>query len=211
VEASDREKTWQVSENLPEKLTFQMVNAGGGDPFTATLYVMNSGYYLYMGITINDDELSTHGNFLPYGDMLRIDFDNDHSDTLLAVGDDVFYVYADSPRFEDMYILGNPAPASTGLDSEYGGTMDGVGAASRVGELNHFELRYPLCSGDELDFCLHPADIVGFRLNYMDAQADGSTGSSQFYPAFNDTAIADIVVGTCSAVDLFTYLPYLQK
>ena len=41
---------------------------GAQIPFTATLYVMNSGYYLYMGITINDDEFTTSGTWLPKGD-----------------------------------------------------------------------------------------------------------------------------------------------
>jgi hypothetical protein len=195
--------------------TFQMVNPGGGDSFTATLYVMNSGYYLYMGITINDDEFSTHGDYLPYGDMLRIDFDNDHGGILFAVGDDVLYGYAGSHQFDDMFILGDPQPTYSIYDTDYGGEVNGLGAAKRVGSLNHFELRHPLCSGDELDFCLAPSGSslgdVGFRLEYMDAQADGSTGSAQFYPAFSDTAIADIALGTCSAVDLFIYLPLLQK
>ena len=191
--------------------TFQMVNAGGGQPFTTTLYVMNSGYYLYMGITINDDEFSTRGIYLPQGEMIRIDFDNDHGGVLFTLDDDLLYLFAGSPQFGDWFVLGIPDPSYPGLDTEYGGTADGLGTGSRVGELNHFELRHPLCSGDGKDFCLHPADIVGFRLEYMDAEADGSTGSAQFYPAFSDTAIADIVIGGCSAVDLFTYLPYLNK
>jgi len=189
--------------------TFQMVSPGGADPFTATLYVMNNGYYLYLGITINDDEFSTVGTWLPRGDHFRIDFDNDHSGSLFALGDDVLNIYAGSPQFGDDYI--DSLPRSSRSDVEGGGTSDGVGAASRVGGLNHFELRHPLCSGDSLDFCLHPTDTVGFRLEYLDAEADGSYGGSQFFPDFSNTSEADIVIGQCSIPNLFIYLPLIQK
>lgn len=188
--------------------TFQMVPPGSAVPFTATLYVMNSGYYLYMGITINDDEFSSSGQWLPRGDSFRIDFDNDHSGLLFTVGDDNISITAGMPQFGDNFLSVGTTASS---DTSHGGTTDGNGAASRVGSLNHFELRHPLCSGDELDFCLHPADIVGFRLEYLDAQGDGSFGGSQLYPGRLNTSIADIVIGSCSAADLFTYLPFLNK
>jgi hypothetical protein len=188
--------------------TFQMVSPGGADPFTATLYVMNSGHFLYLGITINDDEFSTVGEFLPQGDGFRIDFDNDHSGTLFALGDDVLSLAAGLPQFADSYIY---AATSAQPDIAGGGTSDGTGAASRVGDLNHFELRHPLCSGDSLDFCLHPGDTVGFRLEYLDAQANGSFGSSQYFPGVNATSEADIVIGPCSIPDFFINLPLITK
>ena len=190
--------------------TFQMYSPGAADPFTATLHVMNSGHYLYLGITINDDEFSTVGTFLPQGDGFRIDFDHDHSGSLFALGDDVLDVSAGAPQFEDAYIY-NAQTRSARSDVDGGGTSDGVGAASRVGGLNHFELRHPLCSGDSLDFCLHPATTVGFRLEYLDAQADGSFGSSQLFPGPSSTSEADIVIGQCSVADLLTYLPLIVK
>jgi hypothetical protein len=188
--------------------TFQMVSPGGADPFTATLYVMNSGHFLYMGITINDDEFSTVGEFLPQGDGFRIDFDNDHSGTLFTLGDDVLSIVAGLPQFADNYIY---AATSAQADTAGGGTSDGAGAASRVGELNHFELRHPLCSGDSLDFCLHPGDTVGFRLEYLDAQANGSFGSSQYFPSVTATSEADIVIGQCSIPDFFIQLPLISR
>jgi hypothetical protein len=190
--------------------TFQMYSPSTADPFTASLYVMNSGYYLYLGITINDDEFSTLGEYLPHGDSFRIDFDNDHSGSLFALEDDVLSISAGSPQFRDRYIY-NPPASSTRSDVDGGGTLDGVGAASRVGDLNHFELRHPLCSGDSLDFCLHPADTVGFRLEYLDAEADGSFGGSQFFPGLGNTSEADIAIGQCSILDLFVYLPLIKK
>lgn len=189
--------------------TFQMVRPGGGVPFTATLYVMNSGYYLYLGITINDDEFSTWGQYLPQGDGFRIDFDNDHSGSLFALGDDALTIGAAPPQFGDNYIYS--LPSSIRLDIQGGGTLDGNGAASRVGDLNHFELRHPLCSGDSLDFCLHPTDTVGFRLEYLDAEANGSFGGNHFFPGSSSTSEADIVVGQCSIPDFFVYLPLVMK
>ena len=92
-----------------------------------------------------------------------------------------------------------------------GGVSNGSGAAGRIGNLNHFELRHPLCSGDTLDFCLHPGDVIGFRLEYLDAQGDGSFGSSQLFPGGGATSEADIVIGACSSPDFFIYLPFLRK
>jgi hypothetical protein len=190
--------------------TFQMVSPGGADPFTATLYVMDDGYDLFVGITINDDEFSTIGTWLPQGDGFRIDFDNDHSGSLFALGDDVLAIAAGSPQFDDAYIY-NEATKSATSDVDGGGTADGVGAASRVAGLNHFELRHPLCSGDSLDFCLHPGDTVGFRLEYLDAEADGSFGGNQLFPGSGDTSEADIVIAQCSVPNWFIYLPLIKK
>jgi hypothetical protein len=193
------------------KKTFQMFSPSAAEPFTATLYVMNGAHYLYLGITINDDELSTVGEFLPDGDGFRIDFDNDHGGTLFELGDDVLGIHAGFPQFTDAYLF-VPATQSARSDIESGGTSDGAGAANRAGGLNHFELRHPLCSGDSLDFCLHPTDTVGFRLEYLDAQANGSFGGSQLFPGSGNTDEADIVIGQCSSIrDWFFYLPLIRK
>ncbi len=188
--------------------TFPMYSPSSAEPFTATLHVVNDGDYLYMGITINDDEFSTSGQFLPQGDGFRIDFDNDHSGSLFAQGDDVLSIGAGPPQFADSYITTDTSSSS---DALHGGTTDGSGAASRVGNLNHFELKHPLCSGDSLDFCLHPGDTVGFRLEYLDAEANGSFGGSQLYPGSGATAEADIVIGTCFTFDWSVFLPLIRK
>lgn len=191
--------------------TFLMQGSGATKPFTTTLRVMNSAGYLYLGITIADNEFSTVGEFLPRGDEFRIDFDNDHSGSLFTLADDVLFVSAGSPQFIDGYISGAPSPASAPADVDGGGTNDGAGAASRVGNLNHFELRHPLSSGDTRDFALQAGDTVGFRLEYLDAEANGSFGGSRFYPGFDTTSVADIVIGTCSTSEPSTYLPLIQK
>ena len=182
--------------------TFTMV-PGTGEPFTATLHVMNGSANLYIGITIDDDEFSTQAQYLPQGDAFRIDFDNDRSGSIYGPSEDVLSIAAGMPQFKDSYLVQN---TSTREDVRGGGTTDGSGAASRVGELNHFELRQPICSGDTLDFCLQPGDVVGFRLEYLDAQGL-EWGGSIFYPGTTDTSIADIVIGTCSEQDWFSFLP----
>jgi hypothetical protein len=190
--------------------TFQMIRPGGADQFTASLYAMNSGNYLYLGITISDDEFSTHGLYLPLGDGFRIDFDNDHDGSLYALNDDVLVISAGSPQFHDNYVY-VPVNGSATSDIEGGGTSDGSGAASRVNGLNHFELRHPLCSGDSLDFCLHANDTVGFRMEYLDAQANGDFGGTQFYPGSSINSEADIVIGDCSVADMIIYLPLAAR
>ena len=190
--------------------SFTMVSPGGAPPFSATLYVMNSANNLYLGITINDDEFSTYAEFLQGGDGFRIDFDNDNSGTLFTLNDDALVIAAAAPHFYDDYLY-NPAGPSITSDTDGGGTLDGVGSASRLGDLNHFELKHPLCSGDALDFCLQPGDTVGFRLEYLDAQANGTFGSSQFFPGTSDTSEADILIAQCSISELVLHLPLLLR
>jgi len=193
-------------------LTFQMVVPGTGTPFTGTLRVMNGAYYLYYAFTVNDDEFSQQGQYLPRGDGVVLVFDNDHSGTLFQPGDDVLTINAGVPQFEDRYIVGTPVPGSNHNDTLGGGTTDGEGAAQRVHDLNHFEAKHPLCSGDPLDFCLHPGDTVGFRVEYLDAEGDGSFGGSQLFPGSSDTSEADIIIGDCSTIrDVFTFLPLVRK
>jgi hypothetical protein len=176
----------------------------------ATLRVMNSKNYLYLGITINDDEFTTYAETLPWGDGFRIDFDNDNSGSLYALGDDVLLINAGLPQFHDYHIY-NTDVGSSRADTSAGGTSDGVGFSSRQGNLNHFELRHPICSGDTLDFCLSPGDTVGFRLRYLDAKADGTIGGSYFYPGSSNTSLAYIVIGSCTIDDFFIYLPLVNK
>lgn len=187
--------------------TIQLQSGSVPDNFTATLRVMNTANNLYLGLTIDDDEFTTQAQYLTNGDGFRIDFDNDHGPALFTVDDDVLSIYAGGAQFFDSYIDGDPAPSSADEDVAGGGTTDGDGAASRVGDLNHFEVKHPLCSGDDKDFCLSPASFVGFRLEYFDAQGDGSFGGSFRYPGTSDTDQADIEISNCSIPDLYFYLP----
>ncbi len=179
---------------------------GTATPLTATLHVMNDSNNLYIGITINDDEFSSVGENLIGGDGFRIDFDNDHGGSLFEPGDDVLSVLAGYPNFEDNYIVVETSAAG---DLEGGGTSDGTGSASRVGGLNHFETKHPLCSGDSRDFCLQAGDVIGFRLEYLDAEQNGAFGGSLLFPGSTVTSIADIIIGDCPRPNVSIFLPLL--
>jgi len=191
-------------------LTVQLITNAPVAPFTTTLHVMNSANYLYMGFTINDDEFSPLGKYLPEGDAFIIIFDDDLSGSLHELENNVLALAAGDPQFEDRYMYN--LTGSNQADIEGGGTADGAGAASRADSLNHFEAKFPLCSEDTLDFCLHPDEVTGFRLEYLDAEADEGFGSSQFFPGVSETSIAELAIGVCSAVpDLFIYLPLIMR
>ena len=187
--------------------TIQLHSGGVPEPFTATVRVMNTANNLYLGITINDDEFTFQAQYLPRGDGFRIDFDNDNSLTLFTMDDDVLNANAGFPQFRDSYITGTPSPSTSAEDVHDGGTEDGDGAAWRYVDLNHFEIKHPLCSGDKKDFCLFPDDKVGFRLEYFDAKGDGSFGGSFLYPGSSATDQADIEISVCNIPDLYIYLP----
>jgi len=175
--------------------TIEMTSPNSAPVFTVTLRVMNDKINLYLGITINDDEFSTTATGLPKGDGFRIDFDNDHDGILFENGEDALMVNAGSPQFGDYFLSPTTdSPQRLTSDLKGGGTEDGVAAASRSGRLNHFEIRHPLCSGDSRDFCVQPGGMVGFRLEYLDAQADGSIGGSYYYPGFRTNNVADILI-----------------
>jgi hypothetical protein len=188
-------------------LTFQLVPVGAADVFTGTFHMMNGGAYLYFGFTINDNEYVTSAQYLIGGDSIRIDFDNDHSGSLYTIGDNVLFTYAGAPPFADYSIVGVPAPSSAANDLLNGGSKDGQGASQRIANLNHFELRTPLCSGELLDFCLKAGDTVGFRLEYFDGGANGSFEGSHVYPDSGPNAEADLTIGACNIPDWLVFLP----
>ena len=190
-------------------MTFSMVSSG--DPLTGTLYVMNGASNLYLGFTINDDELTLAGLYMGEGDYLRIDFDNDNGGSLFTIDDDVLSVYAAPPHFYDAYIW-QTSSSSTRDDSFGGGGTHGIGVMGRIGDLNHMELKHPICSGDSKDFCLTPGQRVGFRLEYLDTEGYVNPPVSYFFPGstFEDTAEWEI--GSCGDfLDIHNYLPLILR
>jgi hypothetical protein len=181
-------------------------------PLSGTLYVMNTRNSLYIGITINDDEFTTSAPTVDRGDGFRIDFDNDHSGTLLALYDDALLVNAGLPQFDDLYVY-NITHGSIQSDDLDGGSINGLGAAARVNSLNHFEVKHTLCSGDSHDFCLNPvsASTIGFRLEYLDAQSIDLFGGTYFYPDMSNTSEADIVIANCPLADYNVFLPMITR
>jgi hypothetical protein len=192
--------------------TFTMVRGAGGDGFTVTMRVMNSKRNLYLGMAINDDEFSTYGEFLPLGDGFVFIFDDDLSGSVIELNNNVLSLAAGFPQFGDGYIYDTQVGSSQ-ADVLGGGWAAGSGAASRTNNLNQFELIFPLCSGDSLDFCLHPGDTTGFRMEYLDAQANGDFGGTMFYPNTGGTSEAQIKIGTCSASEesISTFLPLIHR
>jgi hypothetical protein len=53
--------------------------------------------------------------------------------------------------------------------------------------------------------------VVSFRLEYLDAEANGDFGGSYFFPGAANTSEADIVIGDCSIADIDTYIPIIMK
>ena len=53
--------------------------------------------------------------------------------------------------------------------------------------------------------------MVGFRLEYLDAEANEDFGGSYFFPGNLNTSEADIVIGDCSIADIDTYIPIIMK
>jgi hypothetical protein len=53
--------------------------------------------------------------------------------------------------------------------------------------------------------------VVGFRLEYLDAEANGDFGGTSFFPGLTNTSEADIVIGDCSIADIITHLPVILK
>jgi hypothetical protein len=53
--------------------------------------------------------------------------------------------------------------------------------------------------------------VVSFRLEYLDAEANGDFGGSYFFPGNLNTSEADIVIGDCSIPDIDIYIPIIMK
>ena len=176
-------------------ITFEAISPDNAPPFIVSLRGMNDATDLYIGITINDEEFTTSATFLPRGDSVRIDLDNDRDGVFFETGDDAVIVSAGLPQFQDLFsspTLDSPMRALH--DAEAGGAGDGIAAASRSRGLNHFEIKHPLCSGDPHDFCLRPGDVIGFRLEYLDGEADGTFGGKFFVPDALTDNVAEIVI-----------------
>jgi len=192
-----------------DSLLLPMVNAD--TPLSGTFYVMQSGADLYLGFTINDDEITYDpvGKFGIKGDMLSFDFDDNNSGSLFEVGENKVSGYSYAPWIRDAFF--NNTTGSSDEDINDGGVANGTASSARHGDKNHFEISFPLCSGDTgHDFCLQPGDIVGFRIEYDDAFFDGPEFDydSMFYPGtevFNSLALIEIGL-PCN-----TYLPLISK
>jgi hypothetical protein len=174
-----------------------------------TLYVMQSETDLYFAFNVNDDELTTGYLYGLYGDTLEFSFDDNNSGSLFEIDENHVLIYAADPWYEDGH-FSNVTGSSDPDTNQPGGTTDGEGAVGRHDFYNQYELRFPLCSGDDFDFCLSPGDILGLDLNYLDVfpVTSGFDLESYGYPK---TGSLDLVTIELIDPDFHLYLPLIMK
>jgi hypothetical protein len=143
----------------------------GTSPLNGIIYVMNDACRLYIGVIINDANLSA-------GDLITVTFDDDHDTWLEACppfgyptnggGEDMIAV-SGADVTEDRYIV---SPYGSYVTSAYDPVSNDVmGAATSDGTLSYFELAHCLDSADDdHDFDLSGGDTVGFTLGYSSTE-----------------------------------------
>ena len=112
---------------------------------TGTLYVLLDKQNLYLGFIIDDDELTIGNWYGILGDTLEISFDDNNSGSLYEVGENKITINPVTPFYDSHFV-------NTLGESLADVQQDGEGYVSRQGNFNHFELTFPLCSGDVDDF-----------------------------------------------------------
>jgi hypothetical protein len=176
-----------------------------------TLYVMQSAEDLYLAFAVEDNELTTGEIFDLYGDTLELESDDNNSGSLYQVGENKVTIFAADPWYRDAYYF--ELGGASEDDTNSGGTTDGEGAVGRSGfifETNQYELRFPLCSGDDKDFCLEPGDILGLRIRYVDVYPvmEEFAYNSYLYP---DDLLTSLVTIEIAEVHRYCYLPLVVK
>lgn len=150
----------EVSE-WAEADSYTQVMVGSTTGLTGTLYVLQDWENLYLGFIIDDDELTVGDWYGILGDTLEINFDDDNSGSLYEVGENKISIDSVTPIRDAHYV-------NTSGGSSADTQLDGQGLLVRQSGTNHFELAFPLCSGDTDDFCLTGGDTLGLQLQYND-------------------------------------------
>ncbi|HEX9020491.1 MAG TPA: hypothetical protein VF903_04470 [Nitrospirota bacterium] len=189
----DNAAKYDFQVNVPSSL--------GGGTAPASLYVMNDGINLYLGLKLTQPSFGTKT-------ALTIEFDNNNNG-ILDNGEDVIMMQAGTnppmaPTFYDEYGFTTAAGVRTVLQDtdpsgiSPAGTNDVIGAASNDGTVTTVEISHLLCSKDTLhDVCLKPGATVGFRATI---RLYGTTSTSSFgTPAGpTPTPYADTVIPSLS-------------
>jgi len=175
-----------------------------------TLYVMQDFSNLYFGFTLADDEFTINPASLSeiYGDTLEFKFDDDNSGLLNEVGENKVSVFPKTPFVLDSYIIN--VTGTSVLDTFYvGGVNNGIGMIARHADLNHFELSFPICSGDSYDFCLGPSSLFGVNLKYIDLYpvADRFDHDDYTFPYGVNASVVQIQLLDWTKI----YLPLIQR
>ena len=177
---------------------------------TGTLYVMQDSSNLYFGFTLADDEFTIHpeGLYEIYGDTLEFNFDDNNSGLLYEVGENKVSVFPITPFVRDAYFE-NISGSSYMDTSAVGGENNGIGMVARHADLTHFELSFPICSGDAYDFCLGPNILFGVNLGYIDMYPapDGVDYDVYGFPEGSFENLVQIQLIEISPI----YLPLIQR
>lgn len=141
-----------------------LVNVGGGATSPATFFAMNDANNLYLALRVETPPPQSQVLFSSF----VVEFDNDH-DGVREEGDDVFVLNPPGQLFDDFRTFLPPCPAGALcglLDTDFGGTNDGVGQVSTAGGFTIYETSRPLDSADDAhDFSLRAGDTVGWTLS----------------------------------------------
>jgi len=178
------------------------------ESMTGKLYVMQSQTDFYLAFEITDNEMTTTEKNGIYGDTLQFHFDDNDSGTLYEINENKLTLFSSGPLYTDQFYVNNTGSSNYDI-TQVGGETNGAGMSGRHDGSNHFEVRFPLCSGDFYDFCLAPTDIVGLQIKYFDMfPVDQSVDyDAYFYPAMGT---GDLV--TIEVQDIRTsYLPLILK
>lgn len=186
---------WSTASTYNQLMTDREPNLNG------TIYLMQDNTSLYIGFSVDDDELSNINWYGLLGDTIFFEFDDNNSGSLWEIGENKVQLYSFTPWWNDSHFT------TTEGHSAYDSQKDGIGHSSRQGNLNHFELSYPLCSGDLEDFCLSTGDIVGFRLKYYDVPMDDNDPKVYFIPSSSTTSLATITIMDWENI----FLPLVSK
>jgi hypothetical protein len=143
--------------------------AEGGGTVPATLYVMNDGANLYAALRVSNASVGSS--------FFRLYFDNDHSGSTGAVGDDGVELW--NSGFRDLFVRQlSPFQLAWSVDTSYGGTSDGDGLDDDHAGFSFYELSHPLDSADDAhDFSLHLGARVGFTLSFQHCVPYAGCGS----------------------------------
>jgi len=194
--------------------------ADGGGTIPTTLFVMNDGVNLYLGVRVMRQQLNTGS--IGFGlDQVAFEFDNDNDGGVTEDGDDVLLLSPGlsfsglSNFYDEVRTIRPPCPSGIGfcglLDIQLiaPGTNDGAGAATNNGVFSFFEISHPLDSADDLnDFSLAPGSTVGFfllvNLSSEHAFCESNCSAGTPSPLPGPGGGSDILIGspTILSVDL---------
>lgn len=164
---------WDFAANLPPS---------GTTP--ATLYAMNDGAHIYLGVKVARPTLSSGG--------VSFWFDNDHDASYYEEGDDALMLNTGFSGYVDGFVTKqSPCPPTytcLGIrDTQLGGTSDGSGTVRNDGTHSFYELSHPLDTSDDgHDFSLRFGKRVGFQ---MFVNFCSSTCAQTFSPALGDIVV----------------------